>query len=92
MCLTLEIMISEFSNSKIKILQSVIKISPLVIVMSSISFYPYQKDEWALPGNLRTKGVFYLPGIKCLSLLPHNFLTASFLLLSFITLSSSSEG
>jgi hypothetical protein len=45
----------------------------LTTLTSSLSFYPYQKDERALPGYLLIRCPFSLrPTMKCVSLLPHN--------------------
>jgi hypothetical protein len=69
---------------------SIIKLSLLITLTSSLLFYPYQKDERVLPGNLlNIRCSFSSPEIKCLSLLPQHFLLASTLLISFRTLSLS---
>jgi hypothetical protein len=59
------------------------------ILTSSLPFYPYQKDEWALPGYLLTRCSFFPSDIKHLSLSPRCFLFTSTLILSFLTLSLS---
>jgi hypothetical protein len=47
------------------------KLLPPTILTSSLSFYPYQKDERALPGYLLTRRSFFSPpDIKRLSLSP----------------------
>jgi hypothetical protein len=66
---------------------SVIKLSLFITLTSSILFYPCQKDERALSGNLLIYDALSPQEIKCLSLLPQHFLFASTLLLSFRTLS-----
>jgi hypothetical protein len=48
----------------------------IIILTSSLLFYPYQKDERVLPGNLPTIRCSFFPPppkIKCLSLLPQHF-------------------
>jgi hypothetical protein len=62
--------------------------------MSSLSFCRYQKDDLALPGNLPTIKCSSPapPEIKCLTLLPRNFLFASTLLRSFLSLSLGFKG
>jgi hypothetical protein len=57
----------------------------LITLQSSFPFYSYQKDELALPGDLRTKRCFTPSKINCLSLLPHSFLLAPALLLTCTT-------
>jgi hypothetical protein len=59
------------------------------ILTSSLPFYPYQKDERALPGYLLTRFSFSPSDIKRLSLSPRCFLFSSTLILSFLTLSLS---
>jgi hypothetical protein len=85
--LTLEIIISKCINRKNKLppplSQAFTAYQPNAF---TLSFYPYQKDRWALPGNLIK--IRWSPHvIKCFSLLPHNFLFAPTLPLSFLTLS-----
>jgi hypothetical protein len=60
------------------------------ILTSWLPFYPYQKDERALPGYLLTRCSFSPSDIKRLSLSPRCFLFTSTLILSFLTLSLSS--
>jgi hypothetical protein len=58
------------------------------ILTSSLPFYPYQMDERALPGYLRTR-CFFSPVdilVKRFSLSPRCFLFTSALLISFLTL------
>jgi hypothetical protein len=65
---------------------SVIKPSLLTALTSSLSFYPYQKDERALPGNLLTIRCFPPHSeIKFLSLLLHNSLYSSAILLNSVS-------
>jgi hypothetical protein len=59
------------------------------ILTSSLPFYPYQKDERALPGYLLTICSFSSSDLKLLSLSPSCFLFSSILILSFLTLSLS---
>jgi hypothetical protein len=66
-----------------------LKILLPTILTSSLPFYPYQKDEWALPGYLLTRCSFSSSDIKRLSLSPRCFLFSSTLILSFLTLSLS---
>jgi hypothetical protein len=59
------------------------------ILTSSLLFYPYQKDERALPEYLLTRCSFSPSDIKRLSFSPRCFLFSSTLILSFLTLSLS---
>jgi hypothetical protein len=51
------------------------KLVPPTIVTSSISFFPYQKDDWAMSGYLVTRRYFSSPHIKRLSLQLRRFNT-----------------
>jgi hypothetical protein len=68
--LTLRIISTLMRKSKFLIL--CLKVLSLIILTSSLLFYAYQKDEWAVPGYLLTK-MFFLPEIKPLSLLPFSY-------------------
>jgi hypothetical protein len=56
------------------------------ILTSSLPFYPYQKDERALPGYLLTRCSFSPSDIKRLSLSLRCFLFTSTLILPYLTL------
>jgi hypothetical protein len=54
--LNFQIIIPAFNNKKIRNYSlCVIELLPLIILTSSFSLYSYQKEERALPGNLRTE-------------------------------------
>jgi hypothetical protein len=73
-------------NSKFRCL--CVRLLRLITLASSLLFSPYQKDEWSEYGGASNKEMLFLiPEIKCLSLLPDDFLFAPSLLLSFLPLS-----
>jgi hypothetical protein len=59
------------------------------ILTCSLPFYPYQKDERALPGYLLTRCSFFSLRHKAPLAFPRCFLFSSTLILSFLTLSLS---
>jgi hypothetical protein len=59
------------------------------ILTYSLPFYPYQKDERALPGYLLTRCSFSPSDIEHLLLSPRCFIFSSTLILSFLILSLS---
>jgi hypothetical protein len=63
--------ISPRINQKIYLSCLCLKILLLTNITSSLSFYPYQKDERAKPGNLLTRWCFFAP-VLLLSSLTHS--------------------